>query len=76
MRFPKLHILFIPGVYLPSASHDKTEYDEYFDYLWSSYDSLSVQEVEIALGDFNGDLGNSLGDQGKHAPISTWSKIP
>ena len=38
-------------------------------------DSLSVQEVVIALGDFNGDLGNSLGYKGKHAPNSRGLKL-
>ena len=73
--FPNCPLLFILGVYLPSASHDKTEYDEYFDHLWSLYDSLSIQGVVIALGDFNGDLGNSLGDKGKHAPNSCGLKL-
>ena len=73
--FPNCPLLFILGVYLPSASHDKTEYDEYFDHLWSLYDSLSIQGVVIALGDFNGDLGNSLGDKGKHAPNSRGLKL-
>ena len=73
--FPNCPLLFILGVYLPSASHDKTEYDEYFDHLWSLYDSLSIQGVVVALGDFNGDLGNSLGDKGKHAPNSRGLKL-
>ena len=73
--FPNCPLLFILGVYLSSASHDKTEYDEYFDHLWSLYDSLSIQGVVIALGDFNGDLGNSLGDKGKHAPNSRGLKL-
>ena len=60
---------------MPSASHDKTEHDEYFDHLWSLYDSLSVQGVVIALGDFNRDSGNSLGDKGKHAPDSRGLKL-
>ena len=73
--FPNCPLLFILGVYLPSASHDKTEYDEYFDHLWSLYDSLSIQGVVIALGDFNGDLGNSLVDKGKHARNSRGLKL-
>ena len=74
-NFPNCPLLFTLGVYLPSASHDKTEYDEYFDHLWSLYNSLSVQGVVIALGGFNGDLGNSLGDKGKHAPNSRGLKL-
>ena len=33
--------LYILGVYLPSASHNIDIYDEYFDYLWALYESLS-----------------------------------
>ena len=68
-------LLFILGDYLPSASHDKTENDEHFDHYWSLYDSLSVQGAVIALGYFNGDLGNSLSDKGKHAPNSHGLKL-
>ena len=42
---------------------------------WSLYDSLSVQGVVIALGDFKDDLGNSLGDKGKRAPNSRGLKL-
>ena len=73
--FPNCPLLFILGVYLPSANHDKTEYDECFDHLWSLYDFMSVQGVVIDLGDFNGDLGNCLGDNGKHAPNSRGLKL-
>ena len=38
-EFPGHILLFILGVYLPSASHN--HYCEYFDYLWAMYDSLS-----------------------------------
>ena len=37
--------------------------------------SLSVRTLVIALGDFNDDLGNSLGDKGKHAPNSRGLKL-
>ena len=40
--FPNSIPLFILGVYLPSASHNITEFNEYFDHLWTLYDSLSV----------------------------------
>ena len=66
--FPNSTPLFILGVYLPSASHNITQFNEYFDHLWSSYDSLSVNWFVIVMGDFNGDLSNSLGDKAKHEP--------
>ena len=37
-------------------------------YLWALYDSLSADCFVILLGDFNGDLGNSLGDKDKRVP--------
>ena len=55
---------------MPLASHNLEEYFEYFDYLWASYDPLSSNGKVILMGDFNGDLGNSLGDKGKCEPIS------
>ena len=60
--------LFILGVYLPSASHNLEEYGEYFDYLWALYDSLSSNGKVILMGDFNGNLGNSLGNKGRREP--------
>ena len=53
--------LFILSVYLPSSNHNIDEYDEYLDYLWALYNSLSAKGIMVAMGDFNGDLGNSLG---------------
>ena len=70
MRFPDFPLLFILDVYSPSTSHEQSEFDEYFDHLWSLYDSVFVQGVVVALGYFNGDLGDSLGDKGKHASNS------
>ena len=67
-QFPGHVLLFILGVYLPSASHDLEEYGEYFDYLWTLYDSLSSNCKVILMGDFNGDLGNSLGNKGRREP--------
>ena len=51
--------LFILSVYLPSSNHNIDEYDEYLDYLWALYDSLSAKGIVVAVGDFNGDLGNA-----------------
>ena len=64
-EFPGHILLFILGVYLPSASDNLEEYGEYFDYLWVLYDSLSSNGKVILMGDFNGDLGNSLGNKGQ-----------
>ena len=73
--FPGYELLFIIGVYLPSASHNLEEYCEYFDYLWVLYDSLSSNGKVILMGDFNGDLGNSLGDKGKREPNERGLKL-
>ena len=43
-------------IYLPSANHLAEEFQEYFDYLWALYESLSVQGYTILMGDFNCDL--------------------
>ena len=44
------------------------DFNEYFDYLWALYDTLSTDGYVIVLGDFNGDIGNSLGEKGKKEP--------
>ena len=67
-EFVSCRPLFILAVYLPSASHALEQFKECFDYLWALYDSLSADGFAILLGDFNGDLGNSLGDKGKKGP--------
>ena len=56
--------LFILSVYLPSSNHNIDEHDEYLDYLWALSDSLSAKCIVVAMGDFNGDLGNALGYRG------------
>ena len=66
--FPNSIPLFILGVYLTSASHNITEFNEYLDHLWAFNDSLSVNWFVIVVGNFNGDFGNSLGDKTKHEP--------
>ena len=67
-EFVNCRPLFILAVYLPSANHVLDKFKECFDYLWALYDSLSADGFVILLGDFNGDLGNSLGDKGKKGP--------
>ena len=66
--FANCRPLFILAVYLPSSNHALEEFKECLDYLWALYDSLSVDGFVIIFGDFNGDLGNSLGDKGKKEP--------
>ena len=66
--FANCRPLFILAVYLHSSNHALEEFKECLDYLWASYDSLSADGFVILLGDFNGDLGNSLGDNGKKEP--------
>ena len=66
--FPGYDTLYILGVYLPSSSHNIVVYDEYFDYMWTLCESLSSRGMVLVMGDFNGDLGNSLGDKGKLEP--------
>ena len=73
--FPYSTPLFILSVYLPSASHNITEFNEHFDHLWALYDSLSANWFVIVMGDFNGDLGNSLGDKAKHEPNQRGLKL-
>ena len=43
--------------------------------LWALYDSLSSNCKVILMGDFNGDLGNSLGDKGKREPNERGLKL-
>ena len=73
--FPNSTPLFILGVYLPSSSHNIAEFNEHFDHLWALYDSLSVNWFVIVMGDFTGDLGNSLGDKANHEPHQRGLKL-
>ena len=66
--------LFILSVYLPSSDSTIDEFKEYLDFLWALYDSLSDKDV-LVLGDFNGDLGDSLGYKGKYSPGQRGSKL-
>ena len=43
--------LYILSVYLPTSSHNDNELLEYFDQLWACYDSLSVKDYVIVMGD-------------------------
>ena len=65
LHFPKCDPLFILGVYLPatSAKHMLDDYLEYLHYLRAVYDKLSSEGFVAILGDFNGNLGNYLGDK-------------
>ena len=63
--YPGYDTLYILGVYLLSSSLNTEVSDEYFDYMWASYELLSSRGMVLIMGDFNGDLGNSLGDKGK-----------
>ena len=51
------------SVYLPSMNDKIEVFNEYFDHLWALYDTLSTNGYVIVLGDFNGDIGNSVGEK-------------
>ena len=67
--------LFISSVYLPSSNSTIDEFKEYLDFLWALYDSLSDKGHVLVLGDFNRDLGDSLGDKGRYPPNQHGSKL-
>ena len=67
--------LYILSVYLPTSSHNDNEFLEYFDHLWTLYDSISVKCYVIVMGDCNGDLGNSLGDKSTREPNQSGCKL-
>ena len=67
--------IFVLSIYLPSANHPAEEFQEHFDYLWALYESLSVQGYTILMGDFNCDLGNSMGDRAPHEPNQRGLKL-
>ena len=67
--------LFILIVYLPSSNSTIDEFKEYLDFLWALYDSLSDKGLVLVLGDFNGDLEDSLGDKGKYPSNQRGSKL-
>ena len=60
--------LYILSVYLPTSSQKDIDFLEYFSHLWALYDSLSVKGYVILMGDFNGELGNSLGEKSAREP--------
>ena len=70
-----MSLSFILSVYLPSSNHNIDEYDECLDYLWALYDSLSAKGIVVAMGDFNCDLGNSLGNRGTVNPNQRGVKL-
>ena len=63
------------SVYLPSSGSTIDEFKEYLDFLWALYDSLSDKGHVLVLGDYNGDLGDSLGDKRKYPPNQRGSKL-
>ena len=66
---------FNNSVPLFTPNHNIDEYDECLDYLWALYDSLSAKGIVVAMGDFNGDLGNSLGNRGSVNPSQRGVKL-
>ena len=60
--------LYILSAYLPISSQKDIDFLEYFNHLWALHDSLSVKGYVILMGDFNGDLGNSLGEKSAREP--------
>ena len=67
--------LFILSVYLPSSNSTIDEFKEYLNFLWALYDSLSDKGHVLVSGDFNGDLGDSLGHKRKYPPNQRGSKL-
>ena len=72
---PGVSPFFVLSIYLPSANHLTEKLQEYFDYLWALYESLSVQGYMILMGDFNCDLGNSMGDRAYYEPNQRGLKL-
>ena len=75
MCFDDSNPLYILSVYLPTSSHNHSEFLEYFDHMWALYDSLSVKGYVIVMGDCNSDLGNSLGDKSTREPNQRGCKL-
>ena len=73
--FPNYSPLFVLSVYLASMNDKIEVFNEYFDHLWVLYDTLSTDGYVIVLGEFNGDIGNSLGEKGKKGTYSVGPKI-
>ena len=73
--FNDINPLFILCVYLLSSSHDIEKFNEYLDYLWALFDSLSTKGFVIVIADLNGDFGNALGDRGFYEPNNRGLKL-
>ena len=67
--------LYILSVYLPTSSQKDIDFLDYFNHLWALYDSLSVKGYVILMGDFNRDLGNSLGEKSASEPNQRGLKL-
>ena len=71
-----MNLLFSPGVYLFIIQWQTRRIPGTFQYLWALYDSLSTRGYVLILGDFNDDLGNSLGNKGNYNPNQRGLKLP
>ena len=67
--------LYILSVYLPTSSQKDIDFLKYINHLWALYDSLSVECYVILMEDFNGDLGNSLGEKSAREPNQRGLKL-
>ena len=70
-------LLFIVGVYLPSASHNLEKYcDVSISIIFGHFTIPCLQMVKsFSLGEFDGDLEDSLGDKGKREPKERGLKL-
>ena len=75
MRLPDLQSFIYIKCLSPSLNDKIEVFNEYFDHLWALYDILSTDGYMIVLGDFNGDIGNSLGEKGKKEPNQRGLKL-
>ena len=69
--FNDVNPLFILCVYLPSSSHNIKEFNEYLDYLWALYDSLSTK----GFGDLNCNFGTALSEREFYEPNNRGLKL-
>ena len=62
------------SVYLPSSSHPTVDFREVLDLLWALTDTCLQDGPVFLLGDFNADLGDSVGSRGTY-PVTARGKL-
>ena len=70
----KENTFLLLSIYLPASSHPIVDFREVLDLLWAVLDTWFQDGPVFLLGDFNADLGDSVGSRGTY-PVSARGKL-